>query len=130
MPRKPSIALIGPGSLGFALGRALHGAGYPVGEVISRDTPPSLRRARQLARAIQSEARPWADAQLDSRIVWLCVSDDAIGDCARRLSKRGDWKGRIVLHSSGALSSELLAPLARRGASTASLHPMQSFVRS
>jgi predicted short-subunit dehydrogenase-like oxidoreductase (DUF2520 family) len=62
--------------------------------------------------------------------VWLCVGDDAIGDCARRLSRHGNWKGRIVLHSSGAQSSQLLAPLARRGAATATLHPMQTFVRS
>lgn len=130
MPSKPSIALIGPGNLGFALGRALAAAGYRIDEVIARDNPSSLRRARDLARKVKAQARTWSDAQLDSRIVWLCVSDDAIGDCARRLSKRGDWKGKIVLHSSGALSSELLAPLARRGAATASLHPMQSFVRS
>jgi predicted short-subunit dehydrogenase-like oxidoreductase (DUF2520 family) len=62
--------------------------------------------------------------------VWLCVSDDAIAASARELSTRGGWKGKVVLHSSGALSAELLAPLARRGAATATLHPMQSFVRS
>jgi predicted short-subunit dehydrogenase-like oxidoreductase (DUF2520 family) len=33
-----------------------------------------------------------------------------------------------VFHSSGALSSDVLAPLKRKGASTASLHPMMTFV--
>jgi predicted short-subunit dehydrogenase-like oxidoreductase (DUF2520 family) len=32
------------------------------------------------------------------------------------------------LHSSGALSSDVLSPLKRKGASTASLHPMMTFV--
>ena len=130
MAAKASIALIGPGNLGFALARALHAAGYPIDEVIARDNPSSLRRARQLARAVTAQARTLDDAQLDSRIVWLCVSDDVIADCARRLVKRKGWKGKVVLHSSGALSSELLGPVARRGAAIATLHPMQTFVRT
>ena len=38
-----------------------------------------------------------------------------------------EWKGRIVLHTSGALDRSVLAPLAVRGAATGSLHPMQTF---
>jgi len=130
MAFKPSITLIGPGKLGSVLARALHGAGYRIDEMIARDRTASMRRARQLARAVKSQARTFADAELQSALVWLCVSDDAIEPCARELAKRGSWKGKIVLHSSGALSSELLAPLKRRGAAAATLHPMQSFVRS
>lgn len=130
MARKPTIALIGPGNLGFALGRALHAAGYRIDEVIARDKPASLRRAVQLARAVGATARSLGDAKLTAALIWLCVSDDAIGVCARDLARRGGWKGKTVLHSSGALSSALLAPLHRCGAATGTLHPMQSFVRS
>lgn len=130
MVRKPTIALIGPGNLGSVLARALHRAGYRIDEVIARDRPASLRRARQLAKAVGAAPRPWRDAALAADIVWLCVTDDAIAGCARDLARRPGWKGKTVLHSSGALSSELLAPLRRHGASVATLHPMQSFVRS
>jgi predicted short-subunit dehydrogenase-like oxidoreductase (DUF2520 family) len=130
MPRKPTIALIGPGNLGSALAHALVAAGYRIDEIVARDTPASQRRARALARAVKSTARSLDDARLDSAAVWLCVSDDAIAGCARELAKRGGWKGKTVLHSSGALSSALLSPLRRRGAATATLHPMQSFVRT
>jgi predicted short-subunit dehydrogenase-like oxidoreductase (DUF2520 family) len=40
-----------------------------------------------------------------------------------------DWKGRVALHSSGALASDELAVLRERGASVASVHPMMTFVR-
>jgi predicted short-subunit dehydrogenase-like oxidoreductase (DUF2520 family) len=130
MPAKPTIALIGPGNLGYVLARALHGAGYRIDEVVARDRPASLRRARQLARVVKAQARSVDDARLGSHLVWLCVSDDAIAGCARELATRDSWRGKIVLHSSGALSSGLLAPLRRRGAAVGSLHPMQSFVRS
>jgi predicted short-subunit dehydrogenase-like oxidoreductase (DUF2520 family) len=36
-------------------------------------------------------------------------------------------RGRIVVHSSGALSAAVLAPAARAGASTASVHPLMTF---
>jgi predicted short-subunit dehydrogenase-like oxidoreductase (DUF2520 family) len=68
------------------------------------------------------------DAPVSADILWLCVSDDAISPCARALSRTGSWKGKVVLHSSGALSSDELAPLRRKGASVASLHPMMTFV--
>jgi predicted short-subunit dehydrogenase-like oxidoreductase (DUF2520 family) len=39
-----------------------------------------------------------------------------------------DWKGKIVLHSSGALASAELRALKRRGAVVGSVHPMMTFV--
>jgi predicted short-subunit dehydrogenase-like oxidoreductase (DUF2520 family) len=62
----------------------------------------------------------------DADIVWLCVPDAAIAGVARRLARQ-DLAGRIVVHSSGALSSEILAPARQAGAAIASVHPMMSF---
>jgi predicted short-subunit dehydrogenase-like oxidoreductase (DUF2520 family) len=39
------------------------------------------------------------------------------------------WRGKIVLHTSGALGSDVLKPLALRGAAIGSLHPLQTFGR-
>ena len=36
-------------------------------------------------------------------------------------------RATIILHTSGALDHRVLAPLSRRGASTGSMHPMQTF---
>ncbi len=128
--RKAAISIVGPGNLGSGLAIALHAVGYRIDEVVSRDAPLSLRRARELARKVNARAVTASQAQFQCEIVWLCVPDRAIADCARDLARGGDWTGKIALHSSGALPSDLLAPLRRRGAAIASLHPMMSFVRS
>jgi len=128
--RRPTISLIGPGNLGRVLGLALHAAGYRIDEIVSRDAPESRKRGRALARQVGARAATYADAQLASEIIWLCVSDDAIAPIAAALAARTDWEGKIVLHSSGARSSRELEPLARRGAAVGSLHPMQTFVRA
>ncbi len=128
MPKKPSLAIIGPGALGSALCLALHDRGYPIHELVARDAA-AVRRARKLATRIGAEATTLARATLGADVIWLCVADDAIAPVARRLARRGHWRGKTVLHSSGALSSALLAPVQRRGAAIASLHPMMTFVR-
>ncbi len=128
--RHPSITLVGPGNLGRVLALALRTAGYRIDEVVSRDAPESRKRGRALARQVRARAATYAEAQLASDIVWLCVSDDAIAFTASALVRSADWKGKIALHSSGARSSRELEPLARRGAAVGSLHPMQTFVRA
>jgi predicted short-subunit dehydrogenase-like oxidoreductase (DUF2520 family) len=43
--------------------------------------------------------------------------------------KGKQWNGKIVFHSSGALSSDELNALRRKGAAVASVHPLMTFVR-
>jgi predicted short-subunit dehydrogenase-like oxidoreductase (DUF2520 family) len=133
MARKPTIAIVGPGNLATALAHSLRRAGYRITEVVSRDLPDSKARARRLARNTGARAVTHADAALHADVIWLCVTDDAIAPTARALaraaSKKGNWKGKIALHSSGALTSDQLAHLRRRGASIAAIHPMMTFVR-
>ncbi len=128
--RRPSITLVGPGNLGRVLGLALHAAGYTIDEIVSRDASESRKRGRALARQVGARAVTYEDAELASEIIWLCVSDDAIAPTASALAARAGWKGKMALHSSGARSSRELEPLARRGATVGSLHPMQTFVRA
>jgi predicted short-subunit dehydrogenase-like oxidoreductase (DUF2520 family) len=68
-------------------------------------------------------------ARVDSEIVWLCVPDGEIRNAAQKLAAAGDWKGKVALHSSGALASDELSVLRERGASVASVHPLMTFVR-
>jgi predicted short-subunit dehydrogenase-like oxidoreductase (DUF2520 family) len=71
---------------------------------------------------------PLAQAVPIADLVWLCHTDDALFETALLLSKHGSWRGKIALHSSGALTSDVLLPLRRSGAHVASLHPMMTFV--
>jgi len=110
------------------MGPALRKAGFGIEQVAARDNPESLRRARALARRIGAAAIRFKDAAPASDVIWLCHTDDALASTAQLLARMPGWENKIVLHSSGALSSNVLAPLKRAGAHTASLHPMMTFV--
>jgi predicted short-subunit dehydrogenase-like oxidoreductase (DUF2520 family) len=128
VPRKPTISLLGSGNLAQALGPALRSAGFRIDVVAARDNAASQRRAAALARKLGARAIALNDVQPTSDIIWLLHTDDALATTARLLARKRGWQGKTVLHSSGALSSAVLAPLRRAGAHTASLHPMMTFV--
>jgi predicted short-subunit dehydrogenase-like oxidoreductase (DUF2520 family) len=115
--------------LGSALSVALTKAGYRVNEVISRDTLSSQKRAREIARSTRSFSTTLKTANLDSDLIWFCVPDREIAVAARALIRSAKWKGKVAFHSSGALASNELNVLRRRGAAVASVHPMMTFVR-
>jgi predicted short-subunit dehydrogenase-like oxidoreductase (DUF2520 family) len=127
MVNKPTMTIVGPGRLGSSLARALHEAGYAVGEIVFRSGGPSQRAARTLARKVGGRAVAFEKAKLDAPVTWLCVGDSALAACAAGAAGRG-WKGRIVLHTSGALAADVLSLLRGAGAAVASVHPMMSFV--
>jgi predicted short-subunit dehydrogenase-like oxidoreductase (DUF2520 family) len=66
---------------------------------------------------------------LDAGIILLAVPDDALAQVTLQLARVGgeELRGKVVLHTSGALSSAALDPLAWQGAWTGVLHPMQTF---
>ncbi len=122
-----TLAIVGGGRVGRALGRDLREAGWNISVVVTR----SAATARKAVRAIGA-GQPFSGLTrliLGASVVFIAVPDDKISEVAQRLARVGgeEWRGKIVLHSSGALDSSVLDPLARLGAATGSLHPMQSF---
>jgi predicted short-subunit dehydrogenase-like oxidoreductase (DUF2520 family) len=128
MAPKPSIVIVGPGRLGSALALALRRAGYPISEIVSRSAAAPERRAHRLARKIKARASTAGDARLDADVVWFCVPDREIAVASRKLAPVVAWKKKVVLHSSGALTSDELNALRRHGAAVASVHPLMTFV--
>ena len=128
MAEKPSVAIVGPGRLGRALALELRRAGYRMSEIVSRDTTASKRKARELARKVDAQASTSDTARLDADLVWFCVPDQEIAAASHQLASAIVWKKKIVFHSSGALASDELKALRRRGASVASVHPLMTFV--
>jgi predicted short-subunit dehydrogenase-like oxidoreductase (DUF2520 family) len=122
-----TISIVGAGRVGQTVARRLHKLGWRIGAVVTR----SRRSARAAVRAI-SAGTPHAaltPEALDADVILLSVPDDVLEKVAQKLAKIGGEKlhGKIVLHTSGALDHRVLAPLARRGAFTGSMHPMQTF---
>jgi predicted short-subunit dehydrogenase-like oxidoreductase (DUF2520 family) len=124
---KPSISIVGPGNLGSALALELARAGYPIRYILTR-AGTKITRPKALARRLRAELVVLGQQPLDTDIVWLTVPDDAIAEVAAQLASSQSWKGKIVFHSSGALTSEELAPLWDKGAWVASVHPLMTFV--
>ena len=125
---KATLTLIGAGNLAQALGPALRAAGYKIDAVAGRANGQSRKRSIALAKKLGAKAVALDDATPDSDIIWICHTDDALANTAKWLAHKPCWKGKNVFHSSGALTSDILAPLKRAGASIASLHPMMTFV--
>jgi predicted short-subunit dehydrogenase-like oxidoreductase (DUF2520 family) len=111
----------------------LHKKGWRIGPVITR----SMRTARVARRRIGS-GTPQAglsNTVLSADLILIATPDRAIGETAELLARLAashrdravQWHGKIVLHTSGALGSDILKPLALRGAAVGSLHPLQTF---
>jgi predicted short-subunit dehydrogenase-like oxidoreductase (DUF2520 family) len=126
---KPHIAMVGAGNVASALAVSLHAAGYVIEQIISRAGAVSLRRARRLAREVGAPTVAAERAKIRAELVWFCVPDGAIAAAAKSLAEAADWSGKVALHSSGALTSDELAALRKRGAAVASVHPLMTFVR-
>jgi len=123
-----NIALIGTGRLGTSLGRALAGRGFKIAALYDRN-PAAVRRARRII-GRGRPAKSCAAACRAADLTLLCVPDGELAATALELALAGvEWKPKIVLHTSGALSSAVLAPLRCEGAATGSFHPAQSFAR-
>jgi predicted short-subunit dehydrogenase-like oxidoreductase (DUF2520 family) len=133
---KPTIALVGAGSLAASLAVTLHKAGFEVTEILSRDAASSRRRARLLAAKVGAQQVTINSTTLDAELLWFCVPDREIRHAAALLRDRiveqkdlrRKIKVRFAIHSSGALSSRELDPLRTEGISLASVHPLMTFV--
>jgi predicted short-subunit dehydrogenase-like oxidoreductase (DUF2520 family) len=126
--QKPTIAIIGPGRAGSALGRALHKSGYTIAAIGGRNPDNVRNLAEELgARACQSPASAIDLADLTI----LAVPDDVIlplaTDMAQSLCSAA---GKAAVHLSGAQDRNALRPLAQQGSiRTGVFHPLQTFRR-
>lgn len=121
---KPRIAIVGPGRLGTSLAYALHEAGYEISEIVYRPGP-SARAARALAKKLG--AQPLLYPEQFATVVFLCVGDSHLAAVSQELAN-WPWKGRVAIHTSGAMTSDILTLLRAKGAAVGSMHPMMSFV--
>jgi predicted short-subunit dehydrogenase-like oxidoreductase (DUF2520 family) len=122
-----TISIVGAGRVGRTLGKRLRELGWRVGAVVTRSRSTS-RAAVQVIGAGKPSARITHEL-FAADVILFGTPDDLLPGVVREVAKVGGSKcrGKIVLHSSATLDRSVLALLARRGASTGSLHPMQAF---
>jgi predicted short-subunit dehydrogenase-like oxidoreductase (DUF2520 family) len=119
---RPVVGIVGAGAVGTALGVALDRAGWPVGAVASRD-PGRRERFRELVPGVRAFAE--ASALVDDvELVILAVPDDVVAPVAGSLRL---YAGQAIVHTSGLLGAEVLAPAMAAGTQSGAFHPLVAF---
>ena len=118
----PLIGIVGAGAVGLALGVALTRAGWPIAAVASRD---KARRERFRSWVPGTRAFAEATALLDEvELVILAVPDDALPSVAGSLHL---YSGQALIHTSGLLGADVLAPAMAAGTQVGAFHPLVAF---
>jgi predicted short-subunit dehydrogenase-like oxidoreductase (DUF2520 family) len=122
-----SLAIVGAGRVGRALGRRLRDTGWKITVVAARSEASARRGARFIGSGRPVAGIPATLAAASTILV--AVPDDAVARVAAELADNANTglSGKIVLHTSGALDTTVLGPLRQCGAAVGSMHPLQSF---
>ena len=120
---KASISIIGAGKVGNTLARLWYTAEIDIKAVYNRNHD----KAQELAHYVNAEAvDTLAKAVQAADIIFLTVADDALTTIANDLSTV-DLTNKAIVHTSGALSIDVLSELALQGASLGTFHPAFPF---
>lgn len=118
----PRTGIVGAGAVGTALGVALARAGWPLVAMASRDR---IRRDRAQSLLPGIAVFELAQQLLDeAQLVILAVPDDAVAPLARTIRL---YSGQALVHTSGALGAEVLAPAMAAGTRVGAFHPLVAF---
>ena len=124
MTDKPLISVFGIGALGNTLAHSLTDCGFTIKSIYSRSDKELLSST---LRDSHRGSLPLNTDELGD-ILFITTPDDYISSVSENLSGiQGNWLGKSVIHCSGALFSDELSAIGKRGALTASFHPLQTF---
>lgn len=127
--KKQSISIIGTGALGSVLAKALPSTKFPVKSLFNHSQHSVDRLTNQL-QVEHSGTFPQKIEELGD-IIFLTVPDRNIKEVAEKLAALSDdFSGFAVVHTSGNYTSKLLSPVEKKGAVTATFHPLQTFTRT
>ena len=120
-----SIGFIGAGKVSKALGIYLKSRGIEMSGYYSK----RFESAEQAAGMTGSSTfESYEDIVQNTEMLFIGVPDDSICGVAQNISDlKCKLEGKVFVHMSGALSSDELESLSKRGCGTYSLHPMLSF---
>jgi predicted short-subunit dehydrogenase-like oxidoreductase (DUF2520 family) len=122
-----TLAIVGAGRVGRALGRRLRELGWRIGAVVARSQTGARRAVRFIGSGSAHAAMP--HRVLASTVILIATPDGAIAEVAKELARIGaeELQGKVVLHTSGARDASVLSPVRACGAAVGSMHPLQTF---
>lgn len=113
--------------MGRALGRRLREVGWKIGAVVTSSEPTARKAVRSIG---AGHAHAFLTRQvLAAQVILITTPDHSVAEVAGELARIGaeELRGKIVLHTSGALSSSVLDAAKKCGAAVGSMHPLQTF---
>lgn len=123
--KKKRIGIIGAGVVGTAVGVMLHAQGYEITGVYDielESTQSLVRRTECKVCQTPQEVTRFAD------VVFITTCDSVIGQVVDNLADLKAFKaGQVLVHMSGAQSSQIMARASEYGVKLLSVHPLQSF---
>jgi predicted short-subunit dehydrogenase-like oxidoreductase (DUF2520 family) len=122
-----TLAIVGAGRVGRAVGRRMRELGWMIGAVVTHSEPSARKAVRSIG---AGHAHAFLTRRvLAAQVILITTPDRCVVDAAKELARIGaeELRGKIVLHTSGALSSEVLEPVKQCGAAVGSMHPLQTF---
>lgn len=137
--RRLSVSIIGAGRLGTALAIALDKAGHSIKLIVARHAA-SAKLASKLtgghglglsAKQFRKLAGKQRELLEQSSLILIATPDDVIASIAEELAallrfRTGPAGEQVALHTSGALTSNVLQPLRNLGIPVGALHPLVS----
>lgn len=116
------FSIVGPGRVGSSLAHWLVARGARLTLVGSRRAGPG----KTLADRLGGDRVQISDLQSDNDdLLLVTVGDEALADVATVLAARP--QAAVVLHASGCVGVEVLAPLRTAGTEIGGLHPLRAF---
>src|SRR5271170_7768780 len=122
-----TLSIIGGGRVGRAVGRRLRELGWKIGAVVTRSETSARRAVRSIG---AGHAHAFLTRQVvAAQVILITTPDHGVMEVAEELARIGaeELRGKILLHTSGALGSSVLGPVKKCGAATGSMHPLQTF---
>ena len=117
-----NVSIVGMGNWGTSLASAFAASRIRVDEIIVRGE----------GRRLPAPFTVLEEAHLNAEIMWLCVQDRVIPAVTQNLVRHAErsrisLKGKVIVHSSGALDAAVMQSAVHAGASVASVHPLMTF---
>lgn len=119
---KLKITILGAGNVGFHLAQRLYACGHDICQILSRN----LSKAAQVSKLVEAEAIDSIDTiDLRATLYIIAIKDQYIQEFQQKISFLENAQ-KIVVHTSGAVSSQVFNPnFSRYGV----FYPLQSFSR-
>lgn len=128
-PRFVNIAIVGAGKVGTVLGKLLVERGESVVCIVSR-TAKSANKAGKFLKC-KNTSTSLASIPPRTDLIYITTPHGAVEDVAHKLAAVAHlrFKKLSACHASGMLTAGALRPVAERGATVFSFHPLQTFPR-